>query len=214
MFSKKRKKKRDTCSINVINVFTYSIMSCHSSPAPFIIKGCPNNKVDQQNIGTYSPKKTKHRNMGSIHISNIKISSVVPATVTSENKAHELTNMDLVMKLHYIHGVYFFSGEAVQGLTIHDLKEPMFPCLDLYLTTSGRVRRSETGRPFIKCNDSGVRIVEAKCDKTIEEFLAMKDHPFHANLAYNQALGPDLSISPLVFIQVLAFFHFLFFYFF
>uniref|UniRef100_A0A2N9FL31 Uncharacterized protein n=1 Tax=Fagus sylvatica TaxID=28930 RepID=A0A2N9FL31_FAGSY len=148
--------------------------------------------------------------MGSIHISNIKISSVVPATMTSENKAHELTNMDLVMKLHYIHGVYFFSSEAVQGLTIYDLKEPMFLCLDLYLTTSGRVRRSETSRPFIKCNDSGVRIVEAKCDKTIEEFLAMKDHPFHDNLAYNQALGPDLSISPLVFIQEMIIEHIVF----
>ncbi|KAF3962415.1 hypothetical protein ACB098_12G077900 [Castanea mollissima] len=134
-------------------------------------------------------------------VSNIKLSTVVPATVSDENNVHELTNMDLVMKLHYIHGAYFFTSEAVQGLSIQDLKKPMFPLLDLYFMASGRVRRSETGRPFIKCNDSGVRIVEAKSDKTIDEALAMEDHSFHDGLAYHQALGPDLSFSPLVFIQ-------------
>lgn len=141
-------------------------------------------------------------NMGSL-VSNFKLSSVVPATVTGENKVHELTHMDLAMKLHYIQGVYFFRREAVEGLSILNLKEPMFQCLDHYFTVSGRVRRSETGRPFIKCNDSGVRIVEADCDATIEEFLAMKDHCFHGSLVYNQVLGPDLAFSPLVIIQVL-----------
>ena len=135
-------------------------------------------------------------------VSDIRLSTVVPATVSDENNAYELTNMDLVMKLHYIHGVYFFTSEAVQGFSIQDLKKPMFPLLDLYFMASGRVRRSETGRPFIKCNDSGVRIVEAKSDKTIDEALAMEDHSFHHGLVYHQALGPDLSFSPLVYIQV------------
>ncbi|KAF3976659.1 hypothetical protein CMV_000143 [Castanea mollissima] len=135
-------------------------------------------------------------------VSNIKLSTVVPATASDENNVHELTKMDLVMKLHYIHGVYFFTSEAVQGLSIQDLKKPMFPLLDLYFMASGRVRRSETGKPFIKCNDSGVRIVEAKSDKTIDEALAMEDHSLLDGLAYHLALGPDLSFSPLVFIQV------------
>ncbi|KAG6644457.1 protein ECERIFERUM 2-like [Carya illinoinensis] len=143
-------------------------------------------------------------NMGSL-VSNFKLSSVVPATVTGENKVHELTHMDLAMKLHYIQGVYFFRREAVEGLSILDLKEPMFQCLDHYFTVSGRVRRSETGRPFIKCNDSGVRIVEADCDTSIEEFLAMKYHCFHGSLVYNQVLGPDLAFSPLVIIQFTRF---------
>ncbi|XVE95176.1 hypothetical protein REPUB_Repub02eG0073800 [Reevesia pubescens] len=134
-----------------------------------------------------------------------RLSSVVPAKVTGNNKDFELTNMDLAIKLHYIKGVYFFKSEAVQGLSVHDLKEPMFEWLVYYFTTSGRIRRSsETGRPFIKCNDGGVRIVEAQCDKTIDEWLATNDNHNcldHHLLAYNQVLGPDLAFSPLVFVQ-------------
>ncbi|XP_022773078.1 protein ECERIFERUM 2 [Durio zibethinus] len=133
-----------------------------------------------------------------------KLSSVVPAKVTGDNKDFELTNMDLAMKLHYIKGVYFFQSEAVQDLSVRDLKEPMFQWLEFSFTTSGRIRRSETGRPFIKCNDGGVRIVEANCDKTIDEWLATNDNhqsPDHL-LAYNQVLGPDLGFSPLVFVQL------------
>ncbi|XVF36583.1 hypothetical protein REPUB_Repub19eG0069700 [Reevesia pubescens] len=138
-----------------------------------------------------------------------RLSSVVPAKVTGDNKDFELTNMDLAMKLHYIKGVYFFQSEAVRGLSVHDLKDPMFKWLEFYFTASGRIRRSETGRPFIKCNDGGVRIVEAHCDKTIDEWLATNDnhgHEYdHDFLAYNQVLGPDLGFSPLVFVQFTRF---------
>jgi hypothetical protein len=140
--------------------------------------------------------------MGSPEVCNIKLTTVVPATQSGENKVSELTDMDLAMKLHYIQGVYFFTSEAVEGLTPKDLKGPFFRCLALFFTASGRVRRSETGRPFIKCNDSGVRIVEADCDQTIEEVLTTKDHSFHGTLAYAQVLGPELAFSPLVIIQV------------
>ncbi|XVE60607.1 hypothetical protein DITRI_Ditri05aG0141900 [Diplodiscus trichospermus] len=132
-----------------------------------------------------------------------RLSSVVPAKVTGDNKDFELTNMDLAMKLHYIKGVYFFQNEAVQGLSVHDLKEPMFLWLEFCFTASGRIRRSETGRPFIKCNDGGVRIVEANCDKTIDEWVATSNNNQSLDhlLAYNQVLGPDLGFSPLVFVQ-------------
>ncbi|KAH8508628.1 hypothetical protein H0E87_010684 [Populus deltoides] len=135
-------------------------------------------------------------------VSGIKLSSVVPAEVTGDNEDRKLTNMDLAFKLHYVRGVSFFSNETVQGLTIYDLKEPMFSLLALYPTASGRIRKSESGRPFIKCNDGGVRIIEAHCDKTIEEWLKMNDHkPLDDYLVYDQVLGPDLEFSPLVFIQ-------------
>ncbi|XP_008219248.1 PREDICTED: protein ECERIFERUM 1 [Prunus mume] len=134
----------------------------------------------------------------------LRLSSVVPATVTAEqNMVHELTDMDLAMKLHYIEGLYFFKSDAVEGLTIYDLKKPMFHLLQLQFTASGRIRRSETGRPFIKCNDSGVRIVEAYSEEAMDQWLAMamEDSSRFDGLTYNQALGPDLGFSPLVFLQ-------------
>ncbi|KAK8623486.1 hypothetical protein V6N13_118369 [Hibiscus sabdariffa] len=133
-----------------------------------------------------------------------RLSTVVPAKETRGNKDSELTNVDLAMKLHYIKCVYFFQSEAVRGLSAHDLKAPMFQCLEHYSTVSGRIRRSETGRPFIKCNDSGVRTIEALCDRTVDEWLATARDDCHSldhMLAYDQVLGPDLEFSPLAFVQ-------------
>ncbi|KAK6940254.1 hypothetical protein RJ641_029785 [Dillenia turbinata] len=135
-----------------------------------------------------------------VSVSGTKLSSVVPAKATEESKnSHELKNMDLAMKVHYIRGLYWFKNEAVRGLSIYDLKKPMFPLLELYCMTAGRIRRSENGKPFVKCNDGGVRIVEAQCEKSIDE--AIGDYTAHHQLFYSQVLGPDLGFSPLVYIQ-------------
>lgn len=134
-----------------------------------------------------------------------KMSSVVPGRITGAEKVvRDLNNMDLAMKLHYITGVYLFDKDAAQGLRIRDLKRPMFNWLELYHPVAGRIRRAEDEdgrrRPFIKCNDSGVRIVEAKCTKTLREWLSSAGGSFDP-LAYDHVLGPDLGFSPLVFVQ-------------
>ncbi|XP_077234119.1 HXXXD-type acyl-transferase family protein [Tasmannia lanceolata] len=138
-----------------------------------------------------------------IPIHSIKISSVVPATVTGETAVHELTNMDLAMKLHYLRTVYFFKSEAIEGLNITAFKKPMFNWLDTYCSVAGRIRRSQSGRPFVKCNDSGVRIFEAQCTKTLDEWLEMKDDSsIHKHLVSNKILGPELHFSPLALLQL------------
>lgn len=139
-------------------------------------------------------------------VTDRRLSSVVPSEAGPEdNKDHELTPTDLALKLHYVKGVYFFKSEAVHGLDIDDFKTPMFPWLSLDHTVAGRIRRSESGRPFIKCNDSGVRIVEANCDQTVDEWVGMNDHldsVFNDGLVFDGVLGPDLAFSPMVFIQI------------
>ena len=144
-------------------------------------------------------------------VSDLRFSSVVPAKATGEDEVKELTAMDLAMKLHYIRGVYFFrASEEVRNLTVYDLKKPLFLLLEKYYVVSGRIRRRIVGddgdRAFIKCNDSGVRIVEADCEKTIEEWLSIEDGDKILNrdgcLVHSQAIGPDLGFSPLAFIQV------------
>lgn len=132
-----------------------------------------------------------------------RISTVVPATPREdENGAFQLNYMDLLVKLHYIRPVFFFTSEAVQGLSISDLKKPMFPLLDPYYHVSGRVRRSESGRPFVKCNDAGVRIAESHCDRTLEEWFRENGNGAVEGLVHDHVLGPDLAFSPLVFVKV------------
>lgn len=138
---------------------------------------------------------------------DIRLSSVGPGRVTGSDVVHEPSNMDLAMKLHYLRGVYFFRKEAVQGFNIYSLKEPMFTLFNYYYWTCGRFRRSDSGRPFIKCNDCGARIIEAKCDKTIDEWLDMNDASLNKLLVSNQIIGPELPFSPLVLLQVLVSLH-------
>lgn len=134
---------------------------------------------------------------------NSKISTVVPATPRGEeNSEHQLSSMDLVMKLHYIRAVYFFTSDAAQGISIYDLKEPMFHLLDQEAAKlSGRIRISESGRVFIKCNDAGVRISESHIDHTLQEWLEQHGCSVEG-LVHDHVLGPDLGFSPLIFVKV------------
>ncbi|XP_011074277.1 protein ECERIFERUM 2 [Sesamum indicum] len=141
-------------------------------------------------------------------IYDIKLSTVVPASITAEGKTRQLTNMDLAMKLHYITTVHFFGRDAAEGLSIQDLKNPMFQWLQPYYPICGRIRRHDGGgRPFIKCNDSGVRIVEAKCAKTVDEWLeTVNGGDHHRLLVYKQPLVADnFGFTPLVFLQFTEF---------
>ncbi|KAJ8547068.1 hypothetical protein K7X08_010654 [Anisodus acutangulus] len=134
-------------------------------------------------------------------IYNIKLSSVGPARVTGQDVVYEPSNLDLAMKLHYLRGIYYFDSQAFQDFTIYKIKEPMFSWLNYFYMTVGRFRRAESGRPYMKCNDCGARFIEAQCDKTLEEWLEMKDASLEKLLVSNQVLGPELAFSPPILIQ-------------
>ncbi|KAJ4846043.1 hypothetical protein Tsubulata_002560 [Turnera subulata] len=134
-----------------------------------------------------------------------KISSVGPGRAIGFDVTHEPTGVDLAMKLHYLKGLYFFSSEASQGLSIMRIKESMFYWLNDYYLICGRFRRSENGRPYMKCNDCGVRVIEAECDKTVQEWLEMRDWSLDKQLFYHLPLGPELSFSPSCYLQITRF---------
>ncbi|KAB1213589.1 Protein ECERIFERUM 26 [Morella rubra] len=136
-----------------------------------------------------------------------RICSVGPDRLTGSERVHDPSSIDLAMKLHYVKGLYFFSSHAAEGLTPTRLKETMFEwfCHEYYYT-SGRLRKSESGRPYLKCNDCGARFIEAQCDQTIDEWLELdKDCSLQRLLVSQQVIGPELSFSPLVLIQVTYF---------
>ncbi|XP_076886968.1 protein ECERIFERUM 26-like [Bidens hawaiensis] len=138
-------------------------------------------------------------------IYDIKISTVSAGFISGHNAVQELTAMDLAMKLHYLRFVYYFKTPTFDGLTILKIKETMFSWLNHAYIPCGRLRRDESGRAFIKCNDGGVRIIEAKCRLSLDEWLGSKNDSRHKLLAPNQVLGPDLAFSPLVLIQLTDF---------
>nr|CAE05194.3 OSJNBa0070C17.1 [Oryza sativa Japonica Group] len=139
-----------------------------------------------------------------------RLSTVVPSSVTGEAN-YDLADADLAYKLHYLRGAYYYpAGDAVRGITIKSLKDPMFPWLDAYFPVAGRIRRAEgddadaaaARRPYIKCNDCGVRIVEARCDRALDDWLRDESPDRLRHLCYDKVLGPELFFSPLLYIQV------------
>ena len=131
-----------------------------------------------------------------------QLSTVVPSSVT-EVGSYELADADLAFRLHYLRGVYYYSA----GVTTMVLKEPMFAWLDAYYPLAGRVRRpadeaDASRRPYVKCNDCGIRVVEAQCDRVLDDLLRDDAVDRVKQLCYHDVLGPELSFSPLLFVQV------------
>ncbi|KAH6778171.1 hypothetical protein C2S51_009483 [Perilla frutescens var. frutescens] len=138
-------------------------------------------------------------------IDSKKLTSVGPGNATGLDAAFEPGNMDLAMKLHYLRGIYYFGSEAFAGLTNFSVKEPLFNWLNQYPVPCGRFRRSESGRAYIKCNDCGVRLIQATCVKTVDEWMEMRNAALENLLCPNHVVGPQLQFSPLVYLQLTEF---------
>lgn len=146
-------------------------------------------------------------------IYNVKLSSVGPGEITRPDTKHEPTSIDLAMKLHYLKGVYYFkSHEAFRNITIFQIKEAMFKWFCQFFVLCGRFRKSSEncGRPYIKCNDCGARLMEAECAKTIEEWLELvsdekvnnDNDSLQKKLIFGQPIGPEIEYSPNIYLQV------------
>ncbi|XP_025822068.1 protein ECERIFERUM 26-like [Panicum hallii] len=151
---------------------------------------------------------------GDMTVHSYRLSTVVPGSVTGEAVDYELADADLLHKLHYLRAVHVFRAPApgdAAALAVRELKEPMFPWLDMYFPVSGRLRRRDgeaaPGRPYVRCNDCGVRIVEAAVDATVEEWLEQEAERggLCKPLAYDKVIGPELFFSPLLYVQITSF---------
>ncbi|CAK8578471.1 unnamed protein product [Lathyrus sativus] len=136
---------------------------------------------------------------------DVRLSSVGPGRGSGSDIFHHPNGLDLALKLHYFKVVYLFDSEAAQDLNITKIKDSVFNLFNHYIVTCGRFRRSEAGRPFIKCNDCGARLAEVRCTKTLDEWVDMKDWSSYKLLVSQQAIGPELSFSPSVHLQVTQF---------
>ncbi|KAL0551413.1 hypothetical protein IC582_010499 [Cucumis melo] len=140
-------------------------------------------------------------------VHSFRISSVGPGQTLGCDSSYHLTGLDLAMKLHYINGIYFFDSEASQRVTLPQIKAATFVIFNDYNFTCGRLRREDSGRPFIKCNDCGARFVEAECDSTVSEWLEMigDDWSSMKLLVSQKVIGPELHFSPPIYMQVTRF---------
>ncbi|CAN7127065.1 unnamed protein product [Brassica rapa subsp. narinosa] len=133
------------------------------------------------------------------------MSTVGSARPTETGTVHEPTGLDLAMKLHYIKAVYIYSAETARDVTVMHVKETFFTVFDQISWITGRLRRRDSRRPFIKCNDCGARFVESQCDLTVDEWLRVPDRSVDGSLVYHIPVGPELAYSPLIYIKMTRF---------
>ncbi|XP_019098110.1 PREDICTED: protein ECERIFERUM 26 [Camelina sativa] len=149
--------------------------------------------------------RSQEQGQGQGPIHSIRLSTVGAARPTETGTTHEPTGLDLAMKLHYLKAAYIYSPETARDLTVRHMKESMFMLFDQIAWTTGRFSRRDSGRPYIKCNDSGTRFVEGQCNLTVEEWLSQPDRSVDEFLVYHQPIGPELTISPLIYVQLTRF---------
>lgn len=134
-------------------------------------------------------------------------STAASVTPVRPGKTHELSALDNAMGRHAVHLVLYC--RAAPGVDRDPLKESLSEALSLYPAMVGRLTRPEgeggaaAGSGWIvKCNDAGVRTVDARASVTLDDWLATASADDEMDLAYFEPMGPEPYIWSPFYVQV------------
>lgn len=135
--------------------------------------------------------------------------TVVPSKPTPSGKVHKLSLLDHMMQKHFLRAVYYYDASSVEERPklLESLKESLCKALSTYPLFAGRLQKREDGFWEVKFNDAGVRIYEANCAFSMQDFMAKSLHSgLESELCRNE-INPDHTITPVAVIQVFFFFN-------
>ncbi|KAL3639215.1 hypothetical protein CASFOL_017122 [Castilleja foliolosa] len=105
--------------------------------------------------------------------------SVVSSTPTEPGKIHKFSLLDQAMGPHTIHLVFYYRSNPFNAgpmsTDLDNLRVVLSELLDLYPTATGRLTRGPDGGWQVKCNDAGVRMLQASVSATLDEWLGSAD---------------------------------------
>ncbi|KAK7377260.1 hypothetical protein VNO80_02682 [Phaseolus coccineus] len=113
--------------------------------------------------------------------------TVVSTKAVEPGKYFPLSVLDRYMENNHIRVVCYYqsSREVVElGEMSKKLRESLSEMLTDFPMVSGRLTRDERGHWKIKCNDAGVRVVEAKAKGSVEGWLANLDREKELQLVH------------------------------
>ncbi|KAG8363776.1 hypothetical protein BUALT_Bualt19G0057500 [Buddleja alternifolia] len=108
------------------------------------------------------------------------ILSVVSSNPIQPGKVHKLSLLDQSMGLHTLHIVFYYNSnpfnDGPMPSDIDNLRASLSHLLDKYPIATGRLTRGgPEGHWQVKCNDAGVRMLEASVSATLDEWLRSAD---------------------------------------
>lgn len=113
--------------------------------------------------------------------------TVVSTKEVKPGKFYPLSVLDHSMELNRIHIIIYYNYPEKlisNGEQTKKLRESLAELLTSFPMVTGRLKRSPEGKWMIKCNDAGVRMVEATAKGSVEEWLERVDRERELQLAY------------------------------
>lgn len=105
-------------------------------------------------------------------ISSICKRTVVSSEPVQSGKTCQLSVLDRIMEKHNVRIVLYYKNPVKDGgETKRKLIESLAELLSSFPIITGRLTKMPEGHWMINCNDAGVRIVEAKAEGNVEEWL-------------------------------------------
>ncbi|KAL0413254.1 UNVERIFIED_CONTAM: hypothetical protein Sradi_1527100 [Sesamum radiatum] len=101
--------------------------------------------------------------------------SVVSSSPVMPGKVHKLSPLDQAMGHHTIHIVFYYESNPFKdgpfASDIDNLRVSLSKLLDEYPVVTGRLTRGAEGGWQVRCNDAGVRMLQAEVNTTMDEWL-------------------------------------------
>lgn len=112
--------------------------------------------------------------------------TVISTKAVEPRKVIPLSVLDRIMENNYLQLVFYykFPTERKPGELTKKLRESMSETLSAFPKVIGRLTKGTDGNWTIKCNDAGLRMVEARVDTTVEDWLKNVDREKELKLVH------------------------------
>ncbi|KAJ0974085.1 hypothetical protein J5N97_016050 [Dioscorea zingiberensis] len=140
---------------------------------------------------------------GERRVKKLAKSTSVPMMPVRPGKTYPLSPLDHMMAAHTVHLVFYYRAAAAMEGTV--LKESLSEVLTHYPAMAGRLGSGEDGNWVVRCNDAGVRVVDAKAEVTLDRWLETATAEEEMDLAHWEPMGDDTSIWSPFYIQITEF---------
>lgn len=113
--------------------------------------------------------------------------TVVSTKPVTPGKFSPLSVLDRLMEKNYLRMVFHYppiGGMSEPGQVTHRLRETIAETLSHFPVVTGRLLRNDKGQWMIKCNDAGVRMIEARAKGSVEDWLKFVDREKELKLVH------------------------------
>lgn len=128
------------------------------------------------------------------------MTTAVSGTPVRPGKTFELSVLDHAMAAHNLRLVYYYRSQDMKKL-----RDSLTEVLSSYPAVTGRLRRRDDGNWEVTCSDAGVRILEAKIDVSLDEWLRSARPEEEMDLTHWEEMPENPYIWSPFYIQVLPF---------